>query len=444
MGASVGRPEVEGSPGKEGRVGGLAAGFGTSTGIATLAVLAVVLSGAVAEAGRYGAAAKGLMAGSGGTAGKGRRGYLGTVRRRVRRKAGRAGRGPSRRVTRSCGEMLAAGRADRTSPMPGSAVVALWRGDRRAAVSLTFDDAMPSQRRHIAPLLARFGFRATFFLPTGELERTRPNRWGQTRSAWRYWRALAAKGHEMGSHSITHPNLARISWPQVVRELKGSRDTIRARIPGQRCATLAYPYAVSNRRVRRLAKGLFVAARGAGFRPESAEPRDLMNIRSVTPYKKTTRRLMGRWMERTEARRGWLVWMLHGTKGQGWEPLPLSTYRYIFGLIKRRRSKLWVAPFGEVATYVRERRAARLSLVDSTSSRLEIELTDNLDDRRYDQPLTLCVVVRSGWSRVGIRQGRQQTRVAQTRRRKGGRVSYVRFDAIPDRGRIVVRRLGGS
>src|SRR4051812_2907675 len=68
-----------------------------------------------------------------------------------------------------------------------------WPRGARAAVSLTYDDAIPSQLDNAAPALDRHGLRATFFL-TGSsptLERS-PER----------FRALVEAGHELGSHTI--------------------------------------------------------------------------------------------------------------------------------------------------------------------------------------------------------------------------------------------------
>lgn len=67
-----------------------------------------------------------------------------------------------------------------------------WPGGAKAAVVLTYDDALDSQLDHAAPVLDAAGFKATFFLT------------GLKPSAIPRWRALAAGGHELGNHTVLH------------------------------------------------------------------------------------------------------------------------------------------------------------------------------------------------------------------------------------------------
>lgn len=70
----------------------------------------------------------------------------------------------------------------------------LWPRGRRAALSLTFDDARPSQVEFGAPILDEYGLKATFY-PLPSLLENRPERWRET----------FAKGHEIGNHIASHP-----------------------------------------------------------------------------------------------------------------------------------------------------------------------------------------------------------------------------------------------
>ena len=82
-------------------------------------------------------------------------------------------------------------------PHPSGAhpsVSSLWPQNRRAALSLTYDDGLDSQLDVVAPALDRYGLKATFFL-------TRQN--AEARSA--DWLALSKKGHEIGDHTAHHP-----------------------------------------------------------------------------------------------------------------------------------------------------------------------------------------------------------------------------------------------
>ena len=70
-----------------------------------------------------------------------------------------------------------------------------WPGGKRAAVSLSFDDARPSQLDVGIPLLDRNGTPATFYLSPGSMVKRLAD-----------WKKVAAgKRHEIGNHSSTHP-----------------------------------------------------------------------------------------------------------------------------------------------------------------------------------------------------------------------------------------------
>ena len=69
-----------------------------------------------------------------------------------------------------------------------------WPEGKRAAIVLTYDDAMRSQLDVAVPQLAAAGFKATFFLSGG-----------MAPDYMRRWRAVQRAGHELGNHSLFHP-----------------------------------------------------------------------------------------------------------------------------------------------------------------------------------------------------------------------------------------------
>ncbi|MCB9640496.1 MAG: polysaccharide deacetylase family protein [Myxococcales bacterium] len=331
----------------------------------------------------------------------------------------------------------------------GKAKIALWYQDARSATSLTFDDSLPSQYKYLVPLLKEYNYRGTFFLNTVDLEKKKPNIWRQSLKCWPHWKKTRDLGHEIGSHTVNHPNLAITGASQVVRELRDSCRTIRRRVENARCHTLAYPYGMSNRRVRRLVRRYYIAARGAKHRIASHTPRDMMNVPSVTPYQKTTHAVMSKWVKQSLKRRGWLVWMFHGTRRQGWEALPLTTYRFIFEELKKHDKRFWVAPFGEVARYVYLRKEVQIKLADRQEKRLVFRLTrrkkyaprivSSLLESARDHRLTAKVWVPSSWAdAVRIRQGEQTLSILSRRTGRCGCGQELTFDLSPKNGDIEV------
>lgn len=74
----------------------------------------------------------------------------------------------------------------------GPAMANDWPGGARAAVVLTYDDAMPSQLAIALPALDARGLKATFFLSN------------LRQADVPHWRAAAASGHELGNHTLFH------------------------------------------------------------------------------------------------------------------------------------------------------------------------------------------------------------------------------------------------
>ena len=78
---------------------------------------------------------------------------------------------------------------------PCMAAPSSWPGGARAAVSLAYDDALDSQLDHALPALDRAGLKGSFYLQLSNpaVMRRLPE-----------WRAAAARGHELGNHTLFH------------------------------------------------------------------------------------------------------------------------------------------------------------------------------------------------------------------------------------------------
>ena len=102
-----------------------------------------------------------------------------------------------------------------------------WPNGAKAAVVLSYDDGVDVHLDYVAPDLEAAGLRGTFFVPghSESLAKRFPE-----------WRALAARGHELGNHAIFHPCLrtrppgrARLGAAGVrARELHGRAHGRRA------------------------------------------------------------------------------------------------------------------------------------------------------------------------------------------------------------------------
>lgn len=134
--------------------------------------------------------------------------------------------------------------------------VAAWmRGEGSIparAVAITFDDGF-ADFIPAAKVLTAHGFPATMFLVTGCMgsHETWQGAFTPPRAimGWADAKALMADGTEFGGHTITHPSLPGLEQSELVREIVGSRDAIRAEL-GVVPSAFAAPYGAVNEAVR--------------------------------------------------------------------------------------------------------------------------------------------------------------------------------------------------
>lgn len=84
-------------------------------------------------------------------------------------------------------------------------------------VVLTFDDAEISHYNNVAPLLQKYGFKATFFVCDFPIKNA-----GEEKEFmdWNQIRELHKKGFEIGNHSGHHKNLTKLSPDKIKEEVK--------------------------------------------------------------------------------------------------------------------------------------------------------------------------------------------------------------------------------
>ncbi|HEX5225353.1 MAG TPA: polysaccharide deacetylase family protein [Solirubrobacteraceae bacterium] len=145
-----------------------------------------------------------------------------------------------------------------TSARFSDAVAGHWSN---RTVVITFDDNYRSVAELAKPILDRYGYVGTVFVPTDWPDRDGPmcwpgiDRWIGTsheqemRSLeWRELRGLQRDGWEIGSHTCSHPQLPEIADTDLERELTESRARVEEEL-GAPCTSLAYPYGGVDARV---------------------------------------------------------------------------------------------------------------------------------------------------------------------------------------------------
>jgi oligosaccharide reducing-end xylanase len=315
----------------------------------------------------------------------------------------------------SLSAVLWAASVAQASNIPSPYEIGTWRGFRNAAVSYTFDDNSPNQFSIAQPMLDAKGFKATFFCIVGNL----------TSAQWSTIKNCAAHGHEIGSHTLTHPDLTKLSQSQLINEESGSKHLIQSHT-GQNCVSVAYPYCtVPNESIT---SQYYSFARSCNGSLVPSSPSDMLTIGAMGPDQID----MNTASDNAANGGNWLVWLIHGIDNDpACCPTSSSILQRNIDYVAGNPGRWWIDTFGNVSRYIEERNAAVLKVVSNSGSRITIQLSDNLNDTVFNYPLTLRRPLPAGWHSAIVTQNGASvpTQIVNGK---------VMFDVVPNGGNIVL------
>jgi peptidoglycan-N-acetylglucosamine deacetylase len=305
--------------------------------------------------------------------------------------------------------------------------VGTWHGFKPAAISYTFDDNCANQLVVAVPLFDKFNFKLTLFTITNR------------HPEWAKLQAAANNGHEIGSHTVSHPSLDSISDVLQEAEFRNSQDTINKHITRQKCMTIAYPYCASGN--RNLCSECYIAARSCDGFLEPPTPRNFMYVGSIncgTLGQARTATELNAKVESAANSSSWCVFMLHGIDNDnGFSPVRSEELASHLSYVSANNNKFWVNTFGNVIRYIKERDAVRLNELSAQPRRISLQLTDSLDNSIYNYPVSIRRALPPGWKNASVKQGKINRAVQLV---KLNSIDYLQFDAIPDAGTIVISK----
>ena len=133
-------------------------------------------------------------------------------------------------------------------------------------LAITFDDGYRDNHAVAAPILKERGLPACFFITTDFMgSRTVPwwDREHQVTSEWMTWdqvRDLHRDGFEIGAHTRTHPDLAKLAGSSASEEIEGSKTILERELQAP-VRLFAYPYG----RQQQISEANRALVRSAGF-----------------------------------------------------------------------------------------------------------------------------------------------------------------------------------
>jgi peptidoglycan/xylan/chitin deacetylase (PgdA/CDA1 family) len=378
----------------------------------------------------------------------------------------------------------------------GKTTITRWKDDKRAAISITYDDGTINQFTVARPIMNKLGFPATFYILTGKIEGSargkfigRPikeiiaetvsvktnqdnfferasaigfvgkgeafsyhskagslfeaghvteayttidegfekirtggselldefdyNKYSVDTTTWRDLEEYALEGHEIASHTITHPRLAVLDEANMLYELEQSKADIRRFLGDRYTFSAECPYGTEDERVMKYAHTIYPALRNRMPAPYLEE----LNRSSVQhpgasekeyvqwqrgPLTNVSMDVMKSWVDTCIVHDNvWLVLVFHGVDGIGWEPRTGEELEEYFNYMKQKEEHLWIATFADVTKYIKVRESTSIKS-EINHNQIILNVSSDLDPGIYDVPITLKTYVPEKWESVYI------------------------------------------
>ncbi|MDF2193178.1 polysaccharide deacetylase family protein [Paraflavitalea sp. CAU 1676] len=232
---------------------------------------------------------------------------------------------------------------------------------KQAAVALTYDDALNIHLDQVIPTLDSAGFKGTFYLIGSAAPFTQ--RIGD-------WRKAAAKGHELGNHTLYHPcygkrpgrewvkpdyDLNNYTLQRMTDEIKVNNALLEA-TDGKKQRTLACPCGdtkVADSSYLYAVKDHFTGIRDATPDANTVNGFGNRTIQWMAPAGNSGAELIAA-VQKAMKDHALLVFVFHGVGGEHALNVSAEAHRELLQFLKKNEAQIWVAPFIDIATFMRK------------------------------------------------------------------------------------------
>ncbi len=269
-------------------------------------------------------------------------------------------------------------------------------------------------------------------------------------TSWNDLKAYTAEGHEIASHTVTHPRLAVLDEVNLLYELEQSKADIQKFLGEKYTFSAECPYGTENERVMEYAHKIYPALRNrmpesyldelnrASKRQPGKSEKEYVQWQRG-PLTNVSMEIMKSWVDTCiKYNNIWLVLVFHGIDGIGWEPKTGEELEEYFSYINKKGTHLWIATFADVTKYIRERKNAIISSMVQDNT-IVVNISSDLDPEIYDVPVTLKTYVPKAWKSILLNQKFKQENELKLKIQKDELGSYVLYSALPNEGELILK-----
>ena len=233
----------------------------------------------------------------------------------------------------------------------------VWNG-KKCAVVLTYDDAISQQLDNAIPTLDSLKLKATFYI-TAYFGRDRLND----------WKKVAAKGYELGNHTLFHPcvggkgrewvkpeyDLNNYTVQRMVDEIRMTNVFLHE-LDGKTKRTFAFTCGdmkIHDTSFIELMKNDFVAARAVRSQMHTIDKVDLYNVDCYMVNSNTAEQMI-EWVKKAEETNSLLVILFHGVGGGNSLNVAVPEHSKFLHFLKNNQKDIWIPTMLEAAEYIKK------------------------------------------------------------------------------------------
>lgn len=230
-------------------------------------------------------------------------------------------------------------------------------------MSLSFDDARPSQIERGVPLLNEHGVRATFYVSFPHLAGREED-----------WKRAIEVGHEIGNHTVNHPCSGNFVWSRanaledytlerMETDIWDANTAIQQRL-GVTPTTFAYPCGQTYvGRGEQLKSYVPLVARhfmvGRGFKSEMVNDPTYCDLALAAgvdgdciPFD-----ALKQWIESARETNGWVIFACHNVGEAGKQTITTESLEALCHYVNDENNAVWIDTVANIGGYIKEQRA---------------------------------------------------------------------------------------
>ena len=200
--------------------------------------------------------------------------------------------------------------------------------DKTALVTLTFDDGLRCQLEQAVPILDRCGFPGTFFvvantdpIHTDGLQHPDWSKTNWSENDVQCLESMIQRGHEIGSHSVTHRRPELDLDPKG--EAEGSKRWIEERL-GEEISSYCYPFYHVTEPIKHAVMDAGYKQARCGTQNSFYNSQDSLDWFGIDCHQISNNENVGEWVRPGS----WHVLTFHGigSEQDGWEPITVAEF----------------------------------------------------------------------------------------------------------------------